>query len=75
MTYTISNLFFSLPKQLRHKKLKAFFFDRNKGAEIFTLAVGGKYVTINVKEKDATNLPTGPNLPNPIIAIITKKIA
>jgi len=42
---------FLIAQSLRHKKLKAFFFDRNKGAEIFTLAVGGKYVTMQGKEK------------------------
>ncbi len=45
---------FLIAQSLRHPKLKAFFFDRNKGAEIFTLAVGGKYITMNGKEKDAT---------------------
>ena len=45
---------FLIAQSLRHQKLKAFFFDRNKGAEIFTLAVGGKYVTMNGKEKDAS---------------------
>ena len=45
---------FLIAQSLRHQKLKAFFFDRNKGAEIFTLAIGGKYVTMNGKEKDAT---------------------
>jgi type IV secretion system protein VirB4 len=44
---------FLIAQSLRHQKLKAFFFDRNKGAEIFTLAVGGKYITMNGKEKDA----------------------
>ena len=43
---------FLIAQSLRHKKLKAFFFDRNKGAEIFTLAVGGKYVTMQGKEKN-----------------------
>ena len=43
---------FLISQSLRHPKLKAFFFDRNKGAEIFTLAVGGKYVTMNGKEKE-----------------------
>ena len=43
---------FLISQSLRHRKLKAFFFDRNKGAEIFTLAVGGKYITMNGKEKD-----------------------
>ena len=43
---------FLIAQSLRHQKLKAFFFDRNKGAEIFTLAVDGKYITMNGKEKD-----------------------
>ena len=43
---------FLIAQSLRHPKLKAFFFDRNKGAEIFTLSVGGKYVTMNGKEKN-----------------------
>lgn len=45
---------FLIAQSLRHPKLKAFFFDRNKGAEIFTLSVGGKYVTMQGKEKDKT---------------------
>ena len=45
---------FLISQSLRHQKLKAFFFDRNKGAEIFTLSVGGKYITMNGKEKDAS---------------------
>ena len=44
---------FLIAQSLRHPKLKAFFFDRNKGAEIFTLAIDGKYITMNGKEKDA----------------------
>ncbi len=43
---------FLIGQSLRHQKLKAFFFDRNRGAEIFTLAVGGKYVTMHGREKD-----------------------
>lgn len=43
---------FLIAQSLRHKKLKAFFFDRNKGAEIFTLSVGGKYITMQGKEKE-----------------------
>lgn len=43
---------FLIAQSLRHKQLKAFFFDRNKGAEIFTLAVGGKYVTMTGKDKN-----------------------
>ena len=42
---------FLIAQSLRHPKLKAFFFDRNKGAEIFTLDVGGKYITMQGKEK------------------------
>ena len=43
---------FLIAQSLRHPKLKAFFFDRKKGAEIFTLAVGGKYITMRGKEKN-----------------------
>ncbi len=43
---------FLIAQSLRHRKLKAFFFDRNKGAEIFTLSVGGNYVTMQGKEKN-----------------------
>jgi len=46
---------FLIAQSLRHPKLKAFFFDRNKGAEIFTLAVDGKYITMNSKEKNTEN--------------------
>ncbi len=49
---------FLIAQSLRHKKLKAFFFDRNKGAEIFTLSVGGKYVTMQGKEKNESNFLT-----------------
>ena len=44
---------FLIAQSLRHPKLKAFFFDRNRGAEIFTLATGGKYVTMQGKEKNS----------------------
>jgi type IV secretion system protein VirB4 len=44
---------FLISQSLRHPKLKAFFFDRNKGAEIFTLSVGGKYVTMQGRDKNA----------------------
>jgi type IV secretion system protein VirB4 len=44
---------FLISQSLRHPKLKAFFFDRNKGAEIFTLSAGGKYVTLQNKDKSA----------------------
>lgn len=49
---------FLIAQSLRHPKLKAFFFDRNKGAEIFTLAVGGKYITMQGKEKTDTSFLT-----------------
>ncbi|MDR1361472.1 MAG: hypothetical protein LBJ18_04230 [Rickettsiales bacterium] len=42
---------FLISQSLRHPKLKAFFFDRNRGAEIFTLATGGKYLTLSGKSK------------------------
>ena len=45
---------FLIAQSLRHPKLKAFFFDRNKGAEIFTLATGGKYITMQGKEKSTS---------------------
>jgi len=44
---------FLIAQSMRHPKLKAFFFDRNRGAEIFTMAVGGKYVTMQGKEKNS----------------------
>ena len=44
---------FLISQSLRHPKLKAFFFDRNRGAEIFTMAVGGKYITMQGKEKNS----------------------
>lgn len=47
---------FLIAQSLRHPRLKAFFFDRNKGAEIFTLSVGGKYITMQGKEKDSAGL-------------------
>ena len=46
---------FLIAQSLRHPKLKAFFFDRNKGAGIFTLSVGGKYITMQGKEKNAAD--------------------
>jgi len=49
---------FLIAQSLRHPKLKAFFFDRNRGAEIFTLSTGGKYLTFYNKSKD-TELNAG----------------
>lgn len=47
---------FLIAQSLRHQKLKAFFFDRNKGAEIFTLAAGGKYITMHGSDKNASEM-------------------
>ena len=59
---------FLIAQSLRHQKLKAFFFDRNKGAEIFTLSVGGKYITMNGKEKDASrNSVAGVQIGKPFV--------
>ena len=44
---------FLIAQSLRHPRLKAFFFDRNRGAEIFTLSTGGKYLTFNAKNRNA----------------------
>ena len=44
---------FLIAQSLRHPRLKAFFFDRNRGAEIFTLSTGGKYLTFNSKNQNA----------------------
>ena len=44
---------FLIAQSLRHPKLKAFFFDRNRGAEIFTLATGGKYIGLRSKSQNA----------------------
>jgi len=46
---------FLIAQSLRHQKLKTFFFDRNNGAEIFTLSIGGKYITMKNKEKNAAD--------------------
>ncbi|MCL2330934.1 MAG: hypothetical protein FWC61_00095 [Proteobacteria bacterium] len=41
---------FLIAQSLRHQRLRAFFFDRNRGAEIFTISTGGKYLTFNAKD-------------------------
>ena len=50
---------FLIGMSLRHPKLKSFFFDRNRGAEIFTLATGGKYLTFNSKSKSKDKIAAG----------------
>lgn len=57
---------FLIAQSLRHKNLKAFFFDRNKGAEIFTLSVGGKYVTMVGKDKNNKEADTFQTHLNPL---------
>ncbi|MDR1071043.1 MAG: hypothetical protein LBL21_00145 [Rickettsiales bacterium] len=47
---------FLIAQSLRHQKLKAFFFDRNRGAEIFTLATGGKYVSLENRSQNADKI-------------------
>ncbi|MDR2268961.1 MAG: hypothetical protein LBD94_02145, partial [Rickettsiales bacterium] len=47
---------FLIAQSLRHPKLKAFFFDRNRGAEIFTLATGGKYIGLENKSQNADKI-------------------
>ncbi|MDR3208491.1 MAG: hypothetical protein LBT45_01430 [Rickettsiales bacterium] len=47
---------FLIAQSLRHQKLKAFFFDRNRGAEIFTLATGGKYVGLENRSQNADRI-------------------
>ncbi len=56
---------FLISQSLRHSKLKSFFFDRNKGAEIFTLATGGKYLTMQSKEKSESGVDFSTRL-NPL---------
>ena len=50
---------FLIAQSLRHPRLKAFFFDRNRGAEIFTLAIGGKYLTFAGKSKELDRAEAG----------------
>jgi type IV secretion system protein VirB4 len=47
---------FLIAQSLRHPKLKAFFFDRNRGAEIFTLASGGKYISLENRSQNADKI-------------------
>ena len=47
---------FLIAQSLRHPKLKAFFFDRNRGAEIFTLACGGKYVSLENRSQNTDKI-------------------
>ena len=46
-------------QSLRFKDLKCFFFDRYRGAEIFTYAVGGSYINFDGDTKDKDVKKTG----------------
>ncbi|MCL2629083.1 MAG: hypothetical protein FWD33_00080 [Alphaproteobacteria bacterium] len=50
---------FLIAQSMRHPKLKSFFFDRNRGAEIFTLSVGGKYLTFENKSQNSDKIEVG----------------
>ncbi|MDR0319408.1 MAG: hypothetical protein LBH81_01575 [Rickettsiales bacterium] len=50
---------FLISQSMRHPKLKSFFFDRNRGAEIFTLSVGGKYLTFENRSQNADKIDIG----------------
>ena len=42
---------------MRHSDLKVFFFDRHRGAEIFTRSIGGAYVGFDGDEKNVSLNP------------------
>ena len=50
-------LTFLAGQAMRHKDLKVFFFDRHRGAEIFTRAVGGAYIGFDGDEKNVSINP------------------
>lgn len=50
-------LTFLAGQAMRHPDLKVFFFDRHRGAEIFTRAVGGAYVGFDGDEKNVSLNP------------------
>ncbi len=50
-------LTFLAGQAMRHKDLKVFFFDRHRGAEIFTRAVKGAYVGFDGDEKNVSLNP------------------
>lgn len=50
-------LTFLAGQAMRHGDLKVFFFDRYRGAEIFTRAVGGAYIGFDGDEKNVTLNP------------------
>ncbi len=50
-------LTFLAGQAMRHHDLKVFFFDRHRGAEIFTRAVGGAYIGFEGDEKNVSLNP------------------
>ena len=50
-------LTFLAGQAMRHGDLKVFFFDRHRGAEIFTRAIGGAYVGFDGDEKNVSLNP------------------
>lgn len=58
-------LTFLAGQAMRHHDLKVFFFDRYRGAEIFTRSIGGAYVGFDGDEKNVSINPFDcPNTPN-----------
>lgn len=54
-------LTFLAGQAMRHPDLKVFFFDRHRGAEIFTRAVGGAYIGFDGDEKNVSINPFDTN--------------
>ena len=50
-------LTFLAGQAMRHRDLKVFFFDRHRGAEIFTRAIGGAYVGFEGDDKNVSLNP------------------
>lgn len=50
-------LTFLAGQAMRHKDLKVFFFDRHRGAEIFTRSIGGAYVGFDGDNKSVSLNP------------------
>ncbi len=48
-------LAFLAGQAMRHSNLRVYFFDRHKGIEIFTKAIGGAYINFD-GDKDATSI-------------------
>ena len=58
-------LTFLAGQAMRHPDLKVFFFDRHRGAEIFTRAIGGAYVGFDGDNKNVSLNPfDADNTPN-----------